>query len=50
MPTSAEQMPVPKKNSAIMLRRLHLSASQPAGSANRPNAVKAAVESTSSSP
>ena len=38
-----EARPMPKKNTLIMPSRLHLSASQPAGSANRPNAKKPGV-------
>jgi hypothetical protein len=33
-------MPEPMKNTTIMPSRLHLSASQPAGSANSPKAKK----------
>ena len=37
--------PQPPKNSAIMLRRLQRSASQPAGSENTPKETKEAVDS-----
>ncbi len=42
---AASDTPQPAKNSAIMLRRLQRSASQPAGSENTPNETKAAVDS-----
>ena len=38
-----EAMPMPTKNTLIMPSRLHLSASQPAGSANTPKAKKPGV-------
>ena len=38
-----EARPMPMKNTLIMPSRLHLSASQPAGSANRPKARKPGV-------
>ncbi len=41
------EMPVPRKNSAIILRRLQWSASQPNGSAKIPMAAKAAQDSVS---
>ena len=38
-----EARPMPTKNTLIMPSRLHLSASQPAGSANTPKAKKPGV-------
>ena len=38
-----EDTPMPMKNTLIMPSRLHLSAIQPAGSANRPKARKPGV-------
>jgi hypothetical protein len=38
-----EDSPTPMKNTATMPSRLHLSASQPAGSENKPNAKKPGV-------
>ena len=44
-----EATPMPMKNTLIMPSRLHLSASQPAGSANTPKAKKPGVAYFSSS-
>jgi hypothetical protein len=42
-PARIEAAPMPVKNTIIMPSRLHLSASQPAGTAPRPNITKQGV-------
>ena len=48
-PAATSDNPQPPKNSAIMLRRLQRSASQPAGNENTPKAMNEAVPSAISS-